>query len=374
MCIRDRYQRRVHGIDIMKDGFKVENIYRSQPTLDLKQEYKYNEKLKGQIDEINELFPRISKVRGDGNCYYRAVMYQYLSLVIIGGEKTIQAFIDEINSDTSFFEFSDPSEFLPLITKNLRKIKNISSTQGLLAALRYHFQKVVKKREYDLAIVILLRQIVANFLFLNDDIEFDTGLSAEIICGDVAAYIEKEILPEGNIAGDLILMVTPLVLRIQITVVVMNRGEDEKYLVETYSALNSGIDFHNKDGLDWHNRELSVMYFGGHYNALYSKADLKEYPVLELFDTPNLECWICHQKEISGLRLDPKKRLIHYRCLLNQLFDSIKVNKIGDSANFLNETETVSYTHLRAHETSLHLVCRLLLEKKKKQTIQQSYI
>eukprot|EP00831_Metopus_contortus_P067085 TRINITY_DN5982_c0_g1_i3.p1 TRINITY_DN5982_c0_g1~~TRINITY_DN5982_c0_g1_i3.p1 ORF type:complete len:152 (+),score=44.24 TRINITY_DN5982_c0_g1_i3:146-601(+) len=30
----------------------------------------------------------------------------------------------------------------------------------------------------------------------------------------------------------------------------------------------------------------------------------------------------------------------------------------------------VSYTHLRAHETSLHLVCRLLLEKKKKTTKQ----
>ena len=28
-------------------------------------------------------------------------------------------------------------------------------------------------------------------------------------------------------------------------------------------------------------------------------------------------------------------------------------------------TETVSYTHLRAHETVLDLVCRLLLEKKK---------
>eukprot|EP00831_Metopus_contortus_P023912 TRINITY_DN20984_c0_g1_i3.p1 TRINITY_DN20984_c0_g1~~TRINITY_DN20984_c0_g1_i3.p1 ORF type:complete len:447 (+),score=50.92 TRINITY_DN20984_c0_g1_i3:136-1476(+) len=34
-----------------------------------------------------------------------------------------------------------------------------------------------------------------------------------------------------------------------------------------------------------------------------------------------------------------------------------------------NNTQTVSYTHLRAHETSLHLVCRLLLEKKKKNTI-----
>ena len=29
-------------------------------------------------------------------------------------------------------------------------------------------------------------------------------------------------------------------------------------------------------------------------------------------------------------------------------------------------SETVSYTHLRAHETVLDLVCRLLLEKKKK--------
>ena len=28
-----------------------------------------------------------------------------------------------------------------------------------------------------------------------------------------------------------------------------------------------------------------------------------------------------------------------------------------------NWVMTVSYTHLRAHETSLHLVCRLLLEK-----------
>ena len=31
----------------------------------------------------------------------------------------------------------------------------------------------------------------------------------------------------------------------------------------------------------------------------------------------------------------------------------------------LNRPKAVSYTHLRAHETVLDLVCRLLLEKKK---------
>eukprot|EP00658_Telonema_sp_P-2_P044347 TRINITY_DN3220_c0_g1_i10.p1 TRINITY_DN3220_c0_g1~~TRINITY_DN3220_c0_g1_i10.p1 ORF type:complete len:140 (+),score=13.83 TRINITY_DN3220_c0_g1_i10:392-811(+) len=34
-----------------------------------------------------------------------------------------------------------------------------------------------------------------------------------------------------------------------------------------------------------------------------------------------------------------------------------------------SSTEPVSYTHLRAHETPEHLVCRLLLEKKKKKIV-----
>eukprot|EP00658_Telonema_sp_P-2_P015617 TRINITY_DN16020_c0_g1_i2.p1 TRINITY_DN16020_c0_g1~~TRINITY_DN16020_c0_g1_i2.p1 ORF type:complete len:136 (-),score=44.00 TRINITY_DN16020_c0_g1_i2:41-448(-) len=41
--------------------------------------------------------------------------------------------------------------------------------------------------------------------------------------------------------------------------------------------------------------------------------------------------------------------------------------KFGKAAG----AKTVSYTHLRAHETPEHLVCRLLLEKKKKKTISQ---
>ena len=39
--------------------------------------------------------------------------------------------------------------------------------------------------------------------------------------------------------------------------------------------------------------------------------------------------------------------------------------KIVTNAGGLNPSSTVSYTHLRAHETKANLVCRLLLEKKK---------
>ena len=44
----------------------------------------------------------------------------------------------------------------------------------------------------------------------------------------------------------------------------------------------------------------------------------------------------------------------------------------GHSRIIIN-INTVSYTHLRAHETPEHLVCRLLLEKKKKKTIKKIF-
>ena len=48
-----------------------------------------------------------------------------------------------------------------------------------------------------------------------------------------------------------------------------------------------------------------------------------------------------------------------------------KANAVESKTNAVNaadNTNPVSYTHLRAHETDSYLVCRLLLEKKKKNT------
>mgnify|MGYP003380474646 CR=1 FL=1 len=58
----------------------------------------------------------------------------------------------------------------------------------------------------------------------------------------------------------------------------------------------------------------------------------------------------------------------HHNALIDDLrkrtgldIHRVSINKI----DFLKDIAAVSYTHLRAHETVLDLVCRLLLEKKK---------
>ncbi|KQI12573.1 hypothetical protein K777_09505, partial [Campylobacter coli CVM 41970] len=50
----------------------------------------------------------------------------------------------------------------------------------------------------------------------------------------------------------------------------------------------------------------------------------------------------------------------------NALLKNTKAAQMGQIYHNENTHISVSYTHLRAHETPEHLVCRLLLEKKKK--------
>ena len=75
-------------------------------------------------------------------------------------------------------------------------------------------------------------------------------------------------------------------------------------------------------------------------------------------------------KKIFKLKKRPANNplIVHYYnlkaveddCIINEDFKKL-YNKFSPGPI----TYAVSYTHLRAHETSLHLVCRLLLEKKK---------
>ena len=59
------------------------------------------------------------------------------------------------------------------------------------------------------------------------------------------------------------------------------------------------------------------------------------------------------QVKVEGFHFDNRKHLVDYDDVLNKHREIVY---------------PVSYTHLRAHETVLDLVCRLLLEKNKQNT------
>ena len=69
-----------------------------------------------------------------------------------------------------------------------------------------------------------------------------------------------------------------------------------------------------------------------------------------------------HTKEIEA-----SDKIVKYYNVEHIYLDLAKIFQYSDCSLLSHsDKETVSYTHLRAHETDSYLVCRLLLEKKKK--------
>ena len=86
----------------------------------------------------------------------------------------------------------------------------------------------------------------------------------------------------------------------------------------------------------------------------------------------SIECHLCGHKQIGKTTCPVCSKLIYpyqeycSNCGSPTIYrKSEPIKKVTPDTSVHSEA-TVSYTHLRAHETDSYLVCRLLLEKKKK--------
>src|SRR5674536_337830 len=68
---------------------------------------------------------------------------------------------------------------------------------------------------------------------------------------------------------------------------------------------------------------------------------------------------------LTGLTMAEYFRDVEHQDVLLFIDNIFRFTQAGSEVSALLGRIPVSYTHLRAHETPEHLVCRLLLEKKK---------
>eukprot|EP00658_Telonema_sp_P-2_P023502 TRINITY_DN19423_c0_g1_i4.p1 TRINITY_DN19423_c0_g1~~TRINITY_DN19423_c0_g1_i4.p1 ORF type:complete len:105 (+),score=25.49 TRINITY_DN19423_c0_g1_i4:475-789(+) len=76
--------------------------------------------------------------------------------------------------------------------------------------------------------------------------------------------------------------------------------------------------------------------------------------------------WAITSRDSSLISIAISENWASNSCCSNTLMSDAPETQQARASTVLSRSGTVSYTHLRAHETPEHLVCRLLLEKKKK--------
>ena len=154
----------------------------------------------------------------------------------------------------------------------------------------------------------------------------------------------------------------------------LNAGKTERECVKTavellekagYREFDPKASYKAGDKVYWNNRKkaLAAATFGtlGMEEGLRMNGAHIDSPRLDLKPNPLFE-----QADIAYLKPHYYGGIRKYQWGATPLaMHGVVGKKNGEMVEISIGEKAVSYTHLRAHETRRHLVCRLLLEKKK---------
>jgi len=116
--------------------------------------------VKTKVEELKKNYSHIRKVRGDGNCFYRAMGYGYIERVIIQGEKAVKELVELIRGGNYLFNFGSESlDFTETLERNLLIIAAICKKSVIRALTKFAYL-ILFNSNFD---TVLLYAIIGNY-------------------------------------------------------------------------------------------------------------------------------------------------------------------------------------------------------------------
>ncbi len=288
-------------------------------------ETQYSKVLQEMKPELQSRFLFFRHILGDGNCYYRAVIFSYLERLVLKGQAN--SFLKLLH-DPHYAVHGEDQE----ITKTLEtKLSALIDTQyygGVFAGLQKLYECFNQDTELDRAAVQWLRCATAAFMRRNRGLVIN-GISLEAFAkvSNMAfdEYIYEQVLKMGTNAATMVLTVVPLLLQIGVDVLVLNpianAPPKNGVSVASYTAKHQDIvpvDF--LVGLEA--ESITVMFMPGHYQIVYPIEDLAKYKAMGMFF--DKECVLCREFTTDGSSGVCKDRLVHKTCYTKKISSDTK--------------------------------------------------
>lgn len=299
-------------------------------------EYKFLDYLKEnkpilELELLENNIFRWRNIAGDGNCFYRAVMFSYLEYILINDKDFLLLnLIKEIKEftmqDISYNLFKSNKIDTNFLIYSLFFIIYIhDKNSGVMSDLSKYdlFIKLINNcKSIDLGLVCYLRIKIYKFLELNKSKIFSKdfnvkmgNLLSEKYEGDGEHFMWEEFYKENLLklyseAENIIIYVTPLILRINIKILTYDIGNEDS---NKFRFIHCGLE--NK-------HTAFVFYRKIHYDLIYSKEYFEKIQnsLVSYFDLNN-----------SKINIDNLKKQLKQH--LGQLEENKNIRKYSKEGN-----------------------------------------
>ena len=243
------------------------------------------------IEEMNyryELFKKYifnyRAIKGDGNCFYRAVIFRYFEIVILNNK--VELLKNIINEMSESFESNEIRSRIRikfnfilntrLVLLIMMIILNLLEEGKISEAHYFYVKSMVIEDSFDYGLIIYFRYIFYLYIKQNENKIYLENFAIKI--GNLLpSNYETEngmflfnkfyylyLLSMFTDAEKIIIHLTPFVLGINLDVIVFNDNEDKTIKNMIYSGDNE---------YNFNDDKIFVLNINGHYELLYSEND-----------------------------------------------------------------------------------------------------
>ena len=322
----------------------IESRYNNDPSTIEEMSNKYN--------ILKKYIYNYRTIKGDGNCFYRAIIFRYFEIIILNQKvDLLKNIIYDIKKSFNSNEIKSRirvkydtilnTNFLKIliIILDLLEDKRISDAHylyvksininplfdyGLIIYYRYIFYNYIKQNENKLYLENFPIKI-GNLLPSNYETEKGEFLFNKFYyCYLLSMFTDAE---------KIIIYLTPFVLGINLDIIVFDDKEDE---------IIKNVNFTGKSEYNFNNDKMFVLNVAGHYELLYSKSDnIKYQEIFEKYTYNYLTNLLVDEANSIIPLTKTVKNIKSNNNNLNKSKDNNKVNNLIDSMynyNYGNNT------------------------------------
>lgn len=264
----------------------ISNLGRHEGLNTLSDEFRFNAAFTDKVRQLRELgYVGWRRVRGDGNCFYRAVAFGFLEQLVAASPSHRQHWaanfhgkLQKINAFEARADYAAHAELVSRFARLARggSWEECNSAAGgpvdTLGALWQSFRD--PKKTMDLALVRALRILAALYLRKHAfDEEAGGGITFDVVCSaqgykGVYDYCEKVILPLGVEAEGIALTAVARSLQIGLRIAFLDRQ------ASALTFSDDGLEA-VAPGMQSSRPQIHVQLRPGHYDLLYIRTAAK---------------------------------------------------------------------------------------------------